>query len=954
MYGRENLGDHTLVVGSSSNQSFHVNVTDGAGNPIAEIPLSNGASYSLPLGSEISSPFMVKEIELNTPLSEKGLILTADLPFYACVRVIADDQSASLNSKGAKLGSGKSFRIIHPYNNSGYAVGKTNVFSIMATEDNTTVQVSDINQGVVFRNTSTTGSPATSNDITITLNEGESYVIAAFLEDPLATSNTNGMVGTYVEADKKIVVNSGSWLGGNARLGLSPIGIPVNGRDIGIDQLIPYENLGQEYILMKGKGVDSERALIVAQENGTKIYLSGSPVPVATLNAGGQLLITDSQYSANNNLYIRSNKPICLGQTLNASNGVTDDFERQFDFIATPPITCFGAKKLIVPATSFLGANKLNIIGETGHPVFINGDELENPIAVPGNSSYVTYTISNVSDGDVVITSDGLVNATLINLSGNQGAAGYFTGTSYDIDMSLVFPNNVLEEENMVAEGCGKVEIHLIRGTEESVSPASFELSITGSAQAGIDYTNLPTQVFFAAGQTEIIFEVDIIYDGLNENDEWVKIELLSEHAICGDESEQFIIKNSNPLQASLADQWPDCPGEEVNLEPSVTGGAGTYAFAWSTGETSPAILIAPESTTSVSVEVTDLCLQESITLSSQINVPTSELSIITNDEISVLCPYTPVNLFSETAGGFGDTYYIWTNNGEEMGTGHALTTSVPTTSTYTVTATDQCGQSISSDVQITVETSIMQPELIEKQTICPYDSTLLEVNVTGGLPPFQYYWMHSGETTADIWVQPHFSTSYEVVIQDECGTYNMEAQTNVIVSKPEANFFLVSDELMENMPITIQNTSVNSEAWLWNFDDGSSSNKFSPQPTYTTTGWYDLTLVAFDSLGCTDTTSKSIFVQPEIWVYIPNSFTPDNDGYNQSFSVSTIGASEMEFTIYNRWGELIYHTNDPYFKWDGTYQNNPSPSGVYVYKCLVYDELGRPYNYEGTITLLR
>jgi hypothetical protein len=72
----------------------------------------------------------------------------------------------------------------------------------------------DISTGVIFKDAPQTA--GTSDDIQIVLNEGESYVLAAYLDEPGATNNVNGVNGTHITSDKDIVVNTGSWLGGNA------------------------------------------------------------------------------------------------------------------------------------------------------------------------------------------------------------------------------------------------------------------------------------------------------------------------------------------------------------------------------------------------------------------------------------------------------------------------------------------------------------------------------------------------------------------------------------------------------------------------------------------------------------------------------------------------------------------------------------------------------------------
>ena len=211
------------------------------------------------------------------------------------------------------------------FNNTGYGGGKSNSFGIMATANNTTVNISNISPGVIFRGTTPVGVPLTSPDVTVTLNAGESYVIANFMNEANATNNTNGANGTHITSDKDIVVNCATWLGGNARNGTLPNSPISNGRDIGIDQIVPVEAVGDEYLLIKGEGIDNERTIVIATEDNTDIFLDGNAAPVATLaNAGDFYVIEGTAFNTTfDNLYLTSSSPVYIYQTTHyaQSNG---------------------------------------------------------------------------------------------------------------------------------------------------------------------------------------------------------------------------------------------------------------------------------------------------------------------------------------------------------------------------------------------------------------------------------------------------------------------------------------------------------------------------------------------------------------------------------------------------------------------------------------------------------
>jgi gliding motility-associated-like protein len=98
----------------------------------------------------------------------------------------------------------------------------------------------------------------------------------------------------------------------------------------------------------------------------------------------------------------------------------------------------------------------------------------------------------------------------------------------------------------------------------------------------------------------------------------------------------------------------------------------------------------------------------------------------------------------------------------------------------------------------------------------------------------------------------------------------------------------------------------------------------------------YTVTLYALSPLGCIDSVARAIIYQEEVIFYVPNSFTPDGDEFNQVFqAIFTSGYDPYDFnmTIFNRWGEVVFETNDDTVGWDGTYGGKVVQSGTYTWK---------------------
>jgi gliding motility-associated-like protein len=143
------------------------------------------------------------------------------------------------------------------------------------------------------------------------------------------------------------------------------------------------------------------------------------------------------------------------------------------------------------------------------------------------------------------------------------------------------------------------------------------------------------------------------------------------------------------------------------------------------------------------------------------------------------------------------------------------------------------------------------------------------------------------------------------------------------------------------NTTVNFNNTTTGAVSYDWDFGDNFGSVEFEPTHTYPDEpNGYTVTLVATSAAGCIDSASAVIQYNEELIFYIPNTFTPDDDMYNQTFKpVFTSGFDLYDYNlfIYNRWGELIFESKDANFGWDGTYgiggQNLKVQDGTYSYQ---------------------
>jgi len=162
---------------------------------------------------------------------------------------------------------------------------------------------------------------------------------------------------------------------------------------------------------------------------------------------------------------------------------------------------------------------------------------------------------------------------------------------------------------------------------------------------------------------------------------------------------------------------------------------------------------------------------------------------------------------------------------------------------------------------------------------------------------------------------------------------------------------------IIENANLQFTNRTIDAEIFSWNFGDGSNSIEENPQHTYSVIGTFPVELIVESGFGCADTGFMDIEILP-FSVYTPNAFRPDSDiPENREFMPVGVGVNPAGFIfkIYNRWGEMIFESNSPEVKWDGTLTNNSQAQmGNYIWKADFDDMQGFKHSMKGQVLLIR
>ena len=211
------------------------------------------------------------------------------------------------------------------------------------------------------------------------------------------------------------------------------------------------------------------------------------------------------------------------------------------------------------------------------------------------------------------------------------------------------------------------------------------------------------------------------------------------------------------------------------------------------------------------------------------------------------------------------------------------------------------------------------------------------------------------------VFTDPFDVATYDVnlTITSANGCINDSTVADMITVHPVPEAFFSSDPeklaTMVNPLFEFTDLSTaNVIAWNWTFGDGGSSVLQNPEHLYSDSGTYRVTLIVETEFTCADTISYTVKVEPQFTFYIPDAFTPNEDGVNDFFYGQGEYITEYNMKIFDRWGEMIFESNDEEFYWDGSYKGKKVESGQYVYKFYILDWRGHDHEYVGGVMLLR
>jgi gliding motility-associated-like protein len=374
----------------------------------------------------------------------------------------------------------------------------------------------------------------------------------------------------------------------------------------------------------------------------------------------------------------------------------------------------------------------------------------------------------------------------------------------------------------------------------------------------------------------------------------------------------------------------------------------GTNTLKWytvatgGTGATpAPTPITTAEGTTSYWVTQTNGICESPRT---KIDVIVSSLTAPNATNVDYCLNQTPSALTASATGTNTLKWYTVATGGTGVTTAQTPLTTATGTTSYWVTQTNGTCESPRTKIDVIV---IQTPEIVFGTTPSgcePMKVDLTDPSLTVGSTSgstFQYWLNAAG--TIPLTNPSSVGNGTYYISNTKNGCKSTPIAVPVLINPiPIANFtpspYLVSTISQE---CKIINQSFGAVKYFWDFGDGAVSDEVSPTHIYSSadTASYIIKLIANSTLGCSDTISKKVKVYEELIYFIPNTFTPDQDNFNNTFQpvfVSGFDPYSYTMTIFNRWGEMVFESHDSKIGWKGTYGKDNAEivkEGVYTWK---------------------
>jgi gliding motility-associated-like protein len=652
--------------------------------------------------------------------------------------------------------------------------------------------------------------------------------------------------------------------------------------------------------------------------------------------------------------------------------------------IAVTNVTCFGLNNGTITITA-PGATQFSIdngITFQASNVFTVG---------PGTYNVVVTSPGGCSDnGTATITEPALLTA----IPGGQdetcfgacdgfavvapggGSGGYiFSWTGPATGTNALLPDLCSGTYNITvtdANGCIATATQIINGAVAvTITSAPVTNVLCNGSATGSITINASASTALTYNINGGIFQASNVFSGLVAG---TYVVIAQDINGCSASTTVTITEPTAVTVVAGADQTI-CIGATANLTANAAGGVGPYTYTWTNNVDATVLTganqtVSPVANTTYTVSVTDNngCGPVTDGTIITINPPLGVVATLTQS----ICPGGSAILNAVANGGNGIYTYTWTNNIDASTLSGASQTVSPTvTTTYTVTVTDNCGTPSATDVVIITIYPLPAVNLTPTNASGCSPLSVDFVNLTLAGPTATYTWDFGDGSTGNGANITHvysnntnstqcFDISLNIVTSDGCLVDTTIFGAICVFPIPIADFsFGPQPADIFNTEINFTNLTIGGSTYAWDFAGLGTSTQTNPIFVFPTVSGsiYNVCLSTISANGCIDSTCSYVIIDDVFLLYVPNTFTPDGDNINEIFIPIIQGEKPetYELFIFNRWGEVIFQSNNKDIGWDGTHKNIKSKEDVYVWKLRVKKKINEEkVEYVGHVTLLR
>ncbi len=388
-----------------------------------------------------------------------------------------------------------------------------------------------------------------------------------------------------------------------------------------------------------------------------------------------------------------------------------------------------------------------------------------------------------------------------------------------------------------------------------------------------------------------------------------------------------------------------------INL--TTAGGTAPFTYLWSSGQTSEDVANLTAGNYAVTITDANNCQRNFGFVLIQPPVLAAASSI----DQPTCFGYADGTVFTTVIGGTPPFSFLW-NNGVINADNANIAPGV-----YDVTVTDN------NNCSFTLSTVLTQPAQIQVSFIADVlvGCNPLEVNLTNdSQEQFSSNWTF-GDGTDGVGNQIEhtfsgegcFDVNLQITDIDGCTNNVTYSDFICVLETPDAEIGLSPNYVGIASPdVEITNLTTGGDTYSWSFGDTVVYNYFQPgivtYPTYVSDQYY-VSLIAYNENGCVDSTFRIINFDNSLVIYVPNVFTPDGDEFNNVFKpIFAAPVASYNLKIYDRWGEILFESNDTEVGWDGTYNGTLVQDGAYTWDILVTTFETRTYRKQGTVSILK